>query len=617
MKTDYALKENREKWLRHPAMGDPSFDTFKRTGTVHRSEPPYEWAVNGSLFRDGDGKEYLYAGLYGSGYISAPGTYSHFETYRHDVGGWVNLGPGLEKHYYFENTPVPSSGCPDAVMFYDEGRGKYLLTYDWGTENEDWDNAYDSSGTTADSGAAIAWADSPAGPFERLSKPVFRNKDLHGRYGRFLRFYATTVIPRKNDYLALILCDSAQNFAWGLAAAAANTPEEGFSAPEMVLSADRQDYYPAPMEFYPAFVVGDTVYAPATSVCLNRNYQVIFSAKLEEAHRPEAWSLAFDGSVWHSVYTDDERYGIWGQTINGYVDEGGMFRVMYPSRDGRGFGTLSTAERRWDEPYGNGFVFSGHEGPSVTLTRDSYRTFTLDAAFTVEGGYADIIFDFDGRIGAETATSGCRPCGSSLMDYRAVRIRESEWELIDHGKTLFRGDAGKEIRSLRIERGEDTVKLISDGKLLLETELSSRGMKPLGIRTDEFTVFSCSRFVVDGKSMPSLFTVNSVDALLGGGVGECNFRRENGSLIGSKRVKWNVISSDIAVFGRTMPELCRAQVRIDGKIMGFIDFGGRDDGAKMLFQAELPYGRHGIELLPDGDIAVPELIALQGVREEL
>lgn len=52
---DYAKTEHMEKWLRHPVLGDPSFDTFERIGIVHRSEPPYEWAVNGSIFRDFDG----------------------------------------------------------------------------------------------------------------------------------------------------------------------------------------------------------------------------------------------------------------------------------------------------------------------------------------------------------------------------------------------------------------------------------------------------------------------------------------------------------------------------------------------------------------------------------
>lgn len=608
---NYALAQNRDKWLRHPAMGDPSFDTFERTETVHRSDPPYEWAVNGSLFKDKDGRKYLYAGLYGLGYQSSPGTYNHFEIYRQSESGWENLGPGLDKHYMFEGEEAPSSACPDAVVFYDKKRGRYLLTYDWGTENESWDNAYDSSGTTADSGAAVAWGDTPAGPFERIAKPVFRNKDLHGKYGRFLRFYATTVIPRENDYLALILCDSAQNFAWGLAASIASKPEEGFTAPEMILSADRSDYFPAPMEFYPAFVIGDVVYAPATSVCANRNYQVIFAARLEEAHKKDAWSMVFDGSVWHSRPVDDEYYGIWGQTISGSVDSDGIFSVVYPSRDRRGYGTLSTAERRWTEPYSDGFTISGHSAPSVSVLRDSYRTFDLEADLTVSGGFADIIFDFRGKIGADSPTSDCSPRASSLTDYSAVRIEDTKLSLTDSGKTLTECETVDKITTVRIRREEDRVKVYSGNKLLLDHPMKNHGFRPVGIRTDRFTVVSCARFQISGNALPSLFVYSDTDALLGGGVGECNFRTENGFRFGKTRVKWNAVCGNISIIGRRFPGLGSADVRVDGRDIGGICFAGDDDGISVLMQAELPYGPHGIEIIPRGEITIPELIAEQ------
>ena len=78
---DYAKTENMNFWLRHPVLGDPSFDTFERVGdTVHVSEPPYEWAVNGSIFRDFDGTWYYCAGLYNTGY--GRGAPSHFKIYR-------------------------------------------------------------------------------------------------------------------------------------------------------------------------------------------------------------------------------------------------------------------------------------------------------------------------------------------------------------------------------------------------------------------------------------------------------------------------------------------------------------------------------------------------------
>ena len=68
---DFARMEHRDAWLRHPVLGDASFDTFEKLGeTVHRSAPPFAWAVNGSIYRDFDGVWYCYAGLYAFGYAA-------------------------------------------------------------------------------------------------------------------------------------------------------------------------------------------------------------------------------------------------------------------------------------------------------------------------------------------------------------------------------------------------------------------------------------------------------------------------------------------------------------------------------------------------------------------
>ena len=81
---DFARMEHRDAWLRHPVLGDASFDTFEKLGeTVHRSAPPFAWAVNGSIYRDFDGVWYCYAGLYAFGYAAvSEETLSHFIIYR-------------------------------------------------------------------------------------------------------------------------------------------------------------------------------------------------------------------------------------------------------------------------------------------------------------------------------------------------------------------------------------------------------------------------------------------------------------------------------------------------------------------------------------------------------
>jgi len=146
MKKDYAKTAHMDAWLRHPVLGDPSFDCFERLGnTVHKSTPPYEWAVNGSLFCDFDGTWYYYAGLYGHGYT---GAMSRFKIYRSKDKGmnWEDLGWGFEEGFVFDGYKTASDCCPDVVLYWDEKRKKYLLTYDTNTNDYSWETAHSPEG---------------------------------------------------------------------------------------------------------------------------------------------------------------------------------------------------------------------------------------------------------------------------------------------------------------------------------------------------------------------------------------------------------------------------------------------------------------------------------------
>ena len=610
---DYASVSRMDKWLRHPAMGDPSFDTFEKVGdTVHVSEYPYEWTVNGSLFIDHDDTWYLYAGLYPLGYADRAGCASHFEIYRSTDRGrsWTWLGAPFSPDFHMDGVTHPVAGCPDCVLFYDPNRKKYLLTYDWGTDNATWEASRDYAAHDADAGAAVAWGDTPAGPFERLTQSVYRNARIQGRYGRFSRMYATTVIPRAHDYLALILCDSGPHFAWALAGATAKSPEEDFDDPVMLLNADGPTYYPAPMEFYPAFVVDGTVYAPATSVAANRNYQVLFSAPLEQAHEPGAWRLERAGSLWHARALADERYGIWGQTFSGMVCPDGVFRVMYPSRDERGHGTLSVAARRWEKPVSDGFTLSGHAAPSVTLLRDAYRDFDLSAAFDLSGGFADILFDFHGVVGADKPESDCGPDPRALNDYTALRVSGAVWTLVRDGVPALTGRAGRKIASVRLHRRGGTLEAWAGDEKLFKIDWPAAGAPaPVGLRTDQFTVLRVDRFAIDGDPAPAAWRVNDADALLGGGVGDADMTLRDGHRFTKCRVKWNVTCARFTLYGLKGPALHRAQLRVDGEPIGVADFSAPTAGEGEIFASPaLEYGPHGIELIPmDGEVAVPEM----------
>jgi len=72
---DYAGSHYVDMWLRHPVLGDPSFDAFERVpgNPVHTGAPPYGWPVNGFFFPDPvSGNWYLYIGDYATGYVGPP-----------------------------------------------------------------------------------------------------------------------------------------------------------------------------------------------------------------------------------------------------------------------------------------------------------------------------------------------------------------------------------------------------------------------------------------------------------------------------------------------------------------------------------------------------------------
>ncbi|MGD0091365.1 MAG: hypothetical protein ABSE73_15720, partial [Planctomycetota bacterium] len=72
---DYAESSRADAWLRHPILGDPSFDSFQH----HANNPlvtgvaPFQWPVNVSLLEDPrSGRWYAYVGHYLAGYDVGP-----------------------------------------------------------------------------------------------------------------------------------------------------------------------------------------------------------------------------------------------------------------------------------------------------------------------------------------------------------------------------------------------------------------------------------------------------------------------------------------------------------------------------------------------------------------
>jgi hypothetical protein len=629
---DYAKMENMSAWLRHPVLGDPSFDTFEKLGaTVHQSEPPYEWAVNGSLFCDpADGAWYYFAGLYGYGY----GGKMDFKIYKSTDSGksWQDLGTGFPDGFCFDGYSSAADSHPDAVMTYDPETKLYWLAYDWGTNDSTWAEAHHPSDKNYDGGAALAYSQSPAGPFTRLSKPIFGNYEISRKLGRFTRAYATTVLKRKSDWIALTLCDSGEYFSWGLICLTAESPEGNWSEPKVLLSVDRPEYYPAPVEFYPCFAVGETVYAPATSVALNRNYQAMFTAPLEEAHHPEAWVLSGDGNAWHSRPLPDEKFGIWGQTYHGFVDKtSGKFTVMYPSRDERGFGTLSVAQRLWDKPHSNGFTFSGHEGKSVSPLMRAYKNFTLEMELTFTGTI-EIAFDYNGILGPETPTANSSPSHETLADYQALRLSGGNFQLVSinsSGEEMVVSDGGFPQNDTKVNLSltakDKDINLIINGVAKNIPGISVKGGS-LALIAHNFSILTCSKYMVYGEPIPCSLKYQAYDAILGAGQRLANWRSavQSGlSCISEKALinaveqhgavkiygKWNICGNGFTLYAPKGPTLGTMRVVVDGEHQATVDLYSENNIASSPVSAcKLTSGHHGIAIYPEkGEIVLDVL----------
>ncbi|MBI5094976.1 MAG: hypothetical protein HZB26_21400, partial [Candidatus Hydrogenedentes bacterium] len=435
---DYALAGHRDDWLRHPVYGDPSFDTFERaTGNpIHRGAPPWEWPVNGFLFDDPvSGDWFVYVGLYAKGYAMGPHSSMGCTVYRSKDRGrtWKDLGPTFPPEpFFFTGDVSPVGHAPDVSVMYANGR--YHMVYDYATANSTWETAMNPA-NGADNGIGYAWSEHPEGPYHRTPEPVYRTSAHAPMLGKYRRGYAATLLRRKHDWIVLAMSDSGPNMSWALMGMTASNPEGPYSAPVLLRCVDELTYHPPLLEFYPAFQHDGHIYAPATSVALNRNFQAVFRVKTENAMNPDAWELFQDGSVWHAAPVENEAYGIWGQTFTGFVDRTNAFHVMYPSRDPQGMGTINLAARPWKQPYHAGFAASAHEGSSLALLKKSYGEFALDTEFELHGT-ASFVFGYQAPLGPNKPTADATLHPLSLTRYNGLELTPDAWRVVrvdEHG----------------------------------------------------------------------------------------------------------------------------------------------------------------------------------------
>ncbi len=594
---DFALGQQADAWLRHGALGDPSFDSFEhRPGNpIVRGKPPFTWPVNGFLFEDPkSGCWYAYVGNYLTGYDIGPGKpMTHCRVHRSKDRGkmWEEIGPIFnDPKFHFQGDAPTANGAPDVTVAFADGR--YHLAYDWFSDNMTWARMLDPP-DGMDSGCAYAWSERPEGPFHRAANPILRTSDIARRFDpskKYRRAYGTGIIHRKHDWLVLVLADSNDYFAWGLMAMTAADPAGAWSDPKMVLSVDGDRFFTHTAEPFPMFVYDGYVYAPYASVALNRNFQAIYRAKIEEAHRPEAWHLFQHGTAWHSEPVVNEGMGIWGQSFSGFVDRNGQFQVLFPSREREtNFGTINLAVRPWAKPLRDrGFVLSGHAGPSLTLLRSAWREFHLKADFTQHGGPARIIWGYQAPLGPDRHAADATIHPLSLTRHQGLELSADAWRVVSvdtAGKLSVAAGGALErglTRAVDIDAGQDgRIKIVIDGKVRWSGTLPlSRG--EIGLLVDPFTNLNVSRFEISGPRQPAVIPWLYIEALTGAGVRLSDwdvvrsplYRFGVGAVRKSPggRVKWNFRGRGFRLWSPQGPQFGRCELLIDGRKATELDF---------------------------------------------
>jgi hypothetical protein len=567
---DYADSRNAAAWLRHPVYGDPSFDSFERVpgNPLHRGSAPFEWPVNGFLFLDPvSANWYIYVGDYGKGYVTPP---SRCLLYRStDTGGtWINLGVVLKGDPKMFDR---DGHTPDVSVVYADHR--YHMVYDWGEAN-----------FNAEGGLAYAWAERPEGPWHRAPEPLTRNTTLPKLLGRYQRTYAATLLRRSHDWLILAMMDHAPR-GWALFAMTSPKPEGAYSERRLVRNVEADYFHPPLMEFFPAFVHKGFVYAPATSVALNRNFNAIFRAPLERADDPSAWTVFQHGSVWHSEDFENEHYGIWGQTFSGAVDGQGNLHVMFPSRDSQGRGTINLARRPWRQPLRKrGFVLTGHGGPSLTLLRDAYDDFNLEMRFQLRGT-ARLLLDYAAPLLPNVPSSEATLHPIMNTRHTAIEFAPGAWRLLRldaAGKeaVLASGSlSAAEKSAMQVNRSGSLLVLSANHRPVWEgslpTERAAEPVGAMGLRVEKNTHLLVEEFQIRGKASPARITFGAAEALLGAAEAPADWeeRRDAAFRFGlgatSRKsaawAKWNVIGSRLQLWSPRGPQFGKVELRLDGQ----------------------------------------------------
>ncbi|MHB1460291.1 MAG: hypothetical protein ACYC1M_03300 [Armatimonadota bacterium] len=615
MAPDYAHVSHKTLWTHHPVWGDASWDTFVRDphNPVHRGSEPMRWPVNGFLFRDPVSTNwYLYIGNYMYGYRTDMTSEPLFTSLYRSVDkgkSWTFLGRVLPKEHTFRCGTTMVHHADVSVVYAD---GKYHMGFDWAPRTT-WERVFNPQGPEDYNGVAYAVSDSPEGPFVVGPDPVAATGLTKPVMGKYKRFYAATLIKRAHDWMMLCMSDG-YGHNWVLLGMTAKRAEGPWSEPFLLTGTDIDLYYPPIMEGYPAFAHEGVLYAPFTSVAANRNFQIMCQAPLEEAHKPEAWKIGMEGSLFHGKTTEHERAGIWGQTFSGFVDPSdGQFVVMYPSLDSKENGSINIARRPWKQPYRNqGFFMSAHSAPSLSLLRNHWTHGVIDAEIS-RIGTCRLIWGYTAPLGPNQATSGSTIHERSLTAHHGVELGNEDWKLLsskadEAPAVVATGKLNGAVNHIEVRISpQGHTELLLDSKRTWEGDLPLRtGM--IGWLQQPLSECEIKHIKITPKPAGGVMNLFYTEALLGAGTGpdlpktmeNTAFRYGIGALYNPgliKRAKWNFVGRGFRLFSPCLPEGGDVELLLDGKPIGRYQCGKDTKPSEVVFSRQgLTNGPHALSM---------------------
>lgn len=591
---DYAQYRHQDCWIISPNCGDISFDATERyhKNPVYRGSPPLEWPVNGFYFNDPVSKNlYVYVSLYTRGYWPAQNT--KVLRSRDNGNTWKDLGIVLDgSPDTFDGDGKTKGATLDISVVYADG--KYHAAYGWAKPDN------------SDGGIAYAVADSPEGPFIRHSIPIHAEKSGQVYFNKYRRVYGSTLFKRKNDFLILSASSTPGNAGgtWALCALTTADPQGKWDGPDfLIYPQDKGRYLPSPIEFFPCFARGEYVYAIATSVARNRNYQVMFRAKLDEATKPSAWELVQEGSLWHSELLENETYGIWGQTISGFVDDYGIFNILFPSKDSKDQGTINIARRSFNNPMKDGGVISAPNESSITLLKKQFTSFSLTAQIEDHGQFS-IVFAHNGPIGPDKP-SGAENRFHHLMvsDCRELVVNEStvslnQYDMTGNKSTLLTGKLPERRKGQSLElslvQSSDMLNVrCSDNEVF--TMLHNPKPGRIGLLVNKGGLLRVNKFIIDGKELPNKNWLLPTQGIIDAGVLSNELIKLEGSQYRYKFgytskadgffVKWQFRGSEFGIASPKGNQLGRVKIFLDGDYLSEVNLNSSSEApSSIVFQ---------------------------------